>query len=80
MGIDSAAFQNLCDIYLPFKEQEFASINRTGSQFGKQKTVKGTPDTFFRLADGSLRYVEFVRPPNYRQRVNRKNIRFNLSL
>lgn len=60
LGIDSAAFQNLCDIYLAFREQELASINRTGSQFGKQKTVKGTPDTFFRLADGSLRYVEFT--------------------
>lgn len=58
--IDSAAFQNLCDIYLSFREQELASINRTGSQFGKQKTVKGTPDTFFRLADGSLRYVEYT--------------------
>jgi hypothetical protein len=60
LGIDSAAFQNLCDIYLAFREQELASINRTGSQFGKQKTVKGTPDTFFRLADGSLRYVEYT--------------------
>lgn len=60
LGIDSAAFQNLCDIYLALREQEFASINRTGSQFGKQKTVKGTPDTFFRLADGSLRYVEYT--------------------
>jgi hypothetical protein len=60
IGIDSAAFQNLCDVYLAFREQEFASINRTGSQFGKQKTVKGTPDTFFRLSDGSLRYVEYT--------------------
>jgi len=60
LGIDSAAFQNLCDIYLAFREQEIASINRTGSQFGKQKTIKGTPDTFFRLADGSLRYVEYT--------------------
>lgn len=60
LGIDSAAFQNLCDIYLAFRQKEFASISRTGSQFGKQKTVKGTPDTFFRLADGSLRYVEFT--------------------
>lgn len=60
LSIDSAAFQNLCDIYLSFREQELASINRTGSQFGKQKTVKGTPDTFFRLADGSLRYVEYT--------------------
>lgn len=60
LGIDSASFQNLCDIYLALREQEFASINRTGSQFGKQKTVKGTPDTFFRLSDGSLRYVEYT--------------------
>jgi hypothetical protein len=60
LGIDSAEFQNLCDIYLAFREQELASINRTGSQFGKQKTVKGTPDTFFRLADGSLSYVEYT--------------------
>lgn len=60
LGIDSAAFQNLCDVYLALREQEFASINRTGSQFGKQKTVKGTPDSFFRLSDGSLRYVEFT--------------------
>lgn len=60
IGIDSAAFQNLCDIYLALREQELASINRTGSQLGKQKTTKGTPDTFFRLADGSLRYVEYT--------------------
>lgn len=60
LGIDSASFQNLCDIYLALREQELSSINRTGSQFGKQKTVKGTPDTFFRLFDGSLCYVEFT--------------------
>ena len=60
IGIDSAAFQNLCDIYLVLREQDIVSINRTGSQLGKQKTVKGTPDTFFRLADGSLRYVEYT--------------------
>ena len=28
IGIDSAAFQNLCDIYLALREQEFASFNR----------------------------------------------------
>lgn len=60
IGIDSAAFQNLCDVYLALREQERSSINRTGSMLGKQKTVKGTPDTFFRLADGSLRYVEYT--------------------
>jgi len=60
IGLDSAAFQNLCDIYISFKESEITSFNRTGSQLGKQKTVKGTPDTFYRLKDGGLRYVEFT--------------------
>ncbi|MEW6467458.1 MAG: hypothetical protein AB1458_00960 [Bacteroidota bacterium] len=59
-AIDSAAFQNLCDIYLARREETLRSFNRTGSQLGKQKTVKGTPDTFFRLDDGSLRYVEYT--------------------
>jgi hypothetical protein len=60
LSIDSAGFQNLCDIYLAYREQEILSLHRLGSQLGKQKTVKGTPDTFFRLSDGSLRYVEFT--------------------
>lgn len=60
IGIDSAAFQNLCDIYLDLREKEFTSFNRIGSQLGKQKTTKGTPDTFYRLSDGTLRYVEYT--------------------
>lgn len=58
IGIDSAAFQNLCDVYLALRAQRFGSFNRTGSQLGKQKTVPGTPDTYYRLEDGSLRFVE----------------------
>lgn len=57
-AIDSAGFQNLCDTYLLLREEEFISFNRTGSQSGKQKTVKGTPDTFFRLANRTLGFVE----------------------
>jgi hypothetical protein len=60
LGIDGAAFQNLCDTYLYLREESVTSISRIGSQFGKQKTVKGTPDTFFRLQDGTLRYVEYT--------------------
>lgn len=59
-AIDGAGFQNLCDAYLTRRTQEIRSLNRTGSQFGKQKTVKGTPDTFFRLEDGRLQFVEFT--------------------
>ena len=60
LTIDSAGFQNLCDAYLTRRTQEIRSLNRTGSQFGKQKTVKGTPDTFFRLEDDRLQFVEFT--------------------
>jgi len=60
LAIDSAAFQNLCDTYLVLREEEFISFNRTGSQLGKQKTIKGTPDTFYRLATGALGFVEYT--------------------
>jgi DNA polymerase III delta prime subunit len=60
IAIDSAGFQNLCDSYLVLHEQEFTSFNRTGSQLGKQKTIKGTPDTFYRLSNGALGYVEYT--------------------
>lgn len=56
--INSAKFQNLCDTYLTLREREFSSIERTGSQFGKEKTIKGTPDSFIRLSDNNLAYVE----------------------
>ena len=60
IGIDSSTFQTLCDLYLNLREHGISSFNRVGSQFGKQKTIKGTPDTFFRTDSGKLRYVEFT--------------------
>lgn len=60
LAIDGAAFQNLCDNYLSLREDEYSSLNRSGSQLGKQKTVVGTPDTFLRLSENKLAYVEFT--------------------
>lgn len=60
VALDSAAFQNLCDLYLALRDREFLSFNRGGSQLGKQKTTKGTPDTYYRLQSGALRYVEYT--------------------
>jgi hypothetical protein len=60
LTIDGASFQNLCDNYLSLREDEYSSLNRSGSQFGKQKTVVGTPDTFLRLSENKLAYVEFT--------------------
>ncbi|MDL2243496.1 hypothetical protein LJB84_01475 [Bacteroidales bacterium OttesenSCG-928-J19] len=58
--IDAAGFQSLCDAYLSLRETEYRSYNRTGSQLGKQKTIKGTPDTFMRLSDNLLVCVEYT--------------------
>ncbi len=60
LAIDGAKFQNLCDTYLSLREDEYSSLNRSGSQLGKQKTVVGTPDTFLRVSDNKLAYVEFT--------------------
>ncbi|MFZ2785075.1 MAG: hypothetical protein WAZ36_11825 [Sediminibacterium sp.] len=58
--LNGAAFQNLCDAYLNLRETNLASLNRVGSQLGKEKTTPGTPDTVFHLVNGNLRYVEFT--------------------
>tara|TARA_R110002049_G_scaffold302133_1_gene494739 strand:+ start:1114 stop:4860 length:3747 start_codon:yes stop_codon:yes gene_type:complete len=60
LAIDGAGFQNLCDTYLSLREDEYSSLNRSGSQLGKLKTIVGTPDTFLRLSDNKLAYVEFT--------------------
>ncbi|MER3374576.1 MAG: hypothetical protein RIM83_08055 [Allomuricauda sp.] len=60
LAIDGAKFQNLCDTYLSLREDEYSSLNRSGSQLGKQKTVVGTPDTFLRVSDNKMAYVEFT--------------------
>lgn len=64
VSINDAEFQNLCDVYLNLRDNQVQSINRTGSQVGKKKTVKGTPDTFFRSESGHLYFVEFTTVAN----------------
>lgn len=59
LAIDGASFQNLCDNYLSLREDECSSLNRSGSQLGKQKTIIGTPDTFLRLLENKLAYIEY---------------------
>lgn len=42
------------------RENEYSSLNRTGSQLGKQKTVFGTPGSFIRLKDNKLAFIEYT--------------------
>ncbi|WP_049669755.1 hypothetical protein [Bacillus sp. FJAT-27916] len=57
--INETVFQELCDSYLILRNSNYSSFARTGSQTGKQKTIKGTPDTFFLLPNGKYIFVEY---------------------
>jgi len=59
-SINGAVFQELCDSYLQLKNRNYLAFSRTGSQVGKQKTTKGTPDSFFLLSNGNYLYVEIT--------------------
>jgi hypothetical protein len=58
-SINPAAFQELCDSFLALRNSNYSAFSRTGSQSGKQKTIKGTPDTFLLLPNGKFIFVEY---------------------
>ncbi|WP_020537329.1 ATP-binding protein [Lewinella cohaerens] len=59
-SINGTVFQELCDSYLKLKNKNYLAFSRTGSQTGKQKTTKGTPDSFFLLPNGNYLFVEIT--------------------
>ncbi len=59
-AINEATFQELCDDYLFWSEEDYPELNRTGSQKGKKKTKKGTPDTFWLLPSGKYVFAEYT--------------------
>lgn len=58
ISINGTVFQQLCDSYLKLKNNNYLAFSRTGSQSGKQKTTKGTPDSFFLLPSGNFLFIE----------------------
>jgi len=58
-SINQAAFQELCDSFLALRNSNYSAFSRIGSQTGKQKTIKGTPDTFLLLPNGKYIFVEY---------------------
>ena len=58
--MNGTVFQELCDSYLLITNKNHSAFGRTGSQTGKQKTIKGTPDSFFHLPNGNFLYVEIT--------------------
>lgn len=58
-SINETVFQELCDSFLILRNKNYRAFSRTGSQLGKQKTIKGTPDTFLLLPNGKYLFVEY---------------------
>jgi hypothetical protein len=57
-AINETVFQELCDAYISLKYYRSRAFSRTGSQLGKQKVKKGTPDSFVQLDDGTYLFIE----------------------
>jgi len=57
--MNGALFQELCDSFLILRNENYSAFSRSGSQLGKQKTIKGTPDTFLLLPNGKYIFVEY---------------------
>ncbi len=58
--MDASAFQEMCDVILQEEVQDYAYVARIGSQVGKRKTRKGTPDSGFLLRNGKYLLVEYT--------------------
>jgi hypothetical protein len=58
LTINDTVFQELCDRFLALRNKNYTAFMRTGSQTGKQKTTKGTPDSFFLLENGNFIFIE----------------------
>lgn len=58
-SINETVFQELCDSFLILRNDNYRTFSRVGSQSGKQKTTKGTPDTFYLLPNGQYVFVEY---------------------
>lgn len=57
--LNPAAFQELGDLFLISKDKSYKAFICSGSQYGKQKTTKGTPDTFIYTKDEEYILVEY---------------------
>lgn len=58
-AINETVFQELCDSFLILRNEHYKAFSRTGSQVGKQKTTKGTPDSFLLLPNGKYIFIEY---------------------
>ena len=58
-SINDAKFQELCDCFLKLRHKDYKIFSRVGSMSGKDKTVKGTPDTLYMLNSNEYIFIEY---------------------
>lgn len=58
--MNEAAFQDLCDSFIYYTEPECETIHRVGSVEGKQKTAKGTPDSYYVMRNEKYVLLEYT--------------------
>lgn len=56
--INGEVFQELCDCFLSLRHRGFKAFTRSGAHNTKQKTTRGTPDSFFLMPNGLYLFVE----------------------
>lgn len=59
ISINETVFQDLCDELISLENNNFHSFTRNGSQIGKQKTTKGTPDSSCIDENGKFVFIEY---------------------
>jgi len=59
MAINETVFQELCDSFMVLRHPSYTLFSRNGSQSAKQKTTKGSPDSFFLMYDGKYLMIEY---------------------
>lgn len=59
VSINETVFQDLCDSLIYKTIDPCLLLSRTGSQVGKQKTKKGTPDSYILLKNGKYIFIEY---------------------
>jgi len=57
-AIEQAKFQRLCDNYLFYKGYE--DVKSFGTVMGKDKTRKGTPDSYAKNESGNYVFIEYT--------------------
>ncbi len=59
VSINETVFQDLCDSFIYKTIDPRLLFSRTGSQVGKQKTKKGTPDSYILHKNGKYIFIEY---------------------